>query len=116
MFSDDALPTWLHTLLCIAIVTPFGLPLLFYGGQALTTLHLEPLSGPEFGQFFFGNNSLSGTPAQVAGVALFAYGLAFFTLGVSFTRQAETRPLLRWLPWLMLAAGVTATFLVKTGT
>lgn len=113
MLSDNSLPTWLHTLLCIVLGMPFALPLLFYGAKALSTRHLEPLSGPEFGQYFFGPDAVSGVPAQVAGIALVMYGFAFLSLSVAFTRHAEERVLLRRLPWVLLALGVGATFLVK---
>jgi hypothetical protein len=113
MLSDDSLPTWLHTLLCLILGMPFALPLLFYGCKAFSTQHLEPLSRPEFGQYFFGPNAISGAPAQIAGVAFVPYGFAFLSLSVAFTRHAEERVLLRRLPWVLLALGVGATFLVK---
>ena len=113
MFSDNSLPTWLHTLLCLALGMPFALPLLFHGSKAVATRHFEPLSGPEFGQYFFGPNAISGTPAQIAGAALVLYGLAFLSLSIAFTRHAEERVLLRRLPWFLLALGVGTTFLVK---
>lgn len=113
MFSDDSLPTWLHTLLCLVLGMAFGLPLLFQGGKAFSARHLEPLSGPEFGQYFFGPTAISGRPAQIAGVALVLYGLSFLSLSVAFTRHAEERVQLRRLPWLLLALDVVATLLVK---
>ena len=115
MPSDESLPTWLHTLLCFGIVMPFGLPLIFHGVQAMLTKHLEPLSGPEFGQYFFGPNVIVGTSAQVAGVALVLYGLTFLSLALAFTRYAEERVLLRRLPWVLLALGTVVSYLVGHG-
>lgn len=53
IISDHSLPTWLHTLLCLGVTMPFGVPLLFFGGRAIVAWHLEPFGGPD-GQLLFG--------------------------------------------------------------
>ena len=50
--SDDSLPTWLHTFACFFVVSWFGVPLLWWGAEAIHTRYLPPLSGPELGQYF----------------------------------------------------------------
>jgi hypothetical protein len=112
--SDDELPTWLHTTLCIAIVSPFAVFLLWFGIAAIVTGHLEPLSGPEPGQYFFGESAIDGAAARWAGVALTLLGTTFLSLGVSFTRYAAGRRMLRIIPWLLLIASLAISFLVRS--
>lgn len=104
--SDDELPTWLHTTLCIAVVAPFAGFLLWFGLGAIVTGQLAPLPGPDFGQYFFGETAISGRAARVAGVSLSLLGLAFLGLGLSFTRAADEIRLLRLIPFLLLAASL----------
>jgi hypothetical protein len=111
--SDDELPTWLHSLLLVLVVAPFAAPLCWWGLQAIATAHLEPLSGPDFGQFFFGPAALDGEPARVAGLSLVAQGCAFFALAAGFSRLACARVLLRALPWGLIAISVLLSLWVK---
>ncbi|WP_428827327.1 hypothetical protein ACLIKD_04410 [Azonexus sp. IMCC34842] len=101
--SDEALPTWLHTLLLILIVSPFAGFLFWFGVSAITSAHLDPLSGPEFGQFFFGPSPLEGKAARVAGVSLIAFGGSFMAIAFRFSRLAGDNRLPRLLPWILLA-------------
>ena len=52
-------------------------------------LHLEPLSGPEFGQWFFGRTPLDGGEAVRAGASLVVLGASFYAMAASFVRAAE---------------------------
>ncbi len=101
--SDDSLPTWLHTLACLFVASFFGVPLLWWGVEAIHLRHLEPLSGPELGQYFFGSSALDGKAAVKAGWSLMLSGAFFLALGVRYTRAGELRPVLRYLPWVLLA-------------
>lgn len=111
--SDDALPTWLHSLLLILIVSPFALPVLWWGLKAIATAHLEPLSGPDFGQFFFGDVTLKGKPAKVAGLSLVVLGCAYFALAAQFSRLACSVVVLRALPWVLIAISTLLSLWVK---
>lgn len=82
--SDDALPTWLHTTLLVLVVSPFCLMPLWWGIGAMIAGHLDPLPGPDFGQFFFGQVPLHGDMARFAGFALVILGLAFAALAVRY--------------------------------
>lgn len=99
---DDALPDWLHTLLLLLVTGSFGAPLLWQGAQAMLTRHLEPVMGPEFGQWLF-PRVLEGAAARLAGLELVVLGLSFLALGGAFSRWADERPLLQRLPWGLLA-------------
>jgi len=101
--SDEALPTWLHTLLLILIVSPFSGFLFWFGVSAIAAAHLDPLSGPEFGQFFLGPSPLEGKAARVAGVSLIAFGGSFVAIAFKFSRLAGENRLPRLLPWILLA-------------
>ena len=79
---------------------------MWFGLAAIFTGQLAPLSGPEFGQYFFGETALSGRAARVEGVSLCLLGLAFFGLGFSFTRFAADYRLLRYSPFVLLAASI----------
>lgn len=107
--SDDALPTWLHTALCIGICLPFTLTLWWAAFDALASGQLEPLGGPSFGQYFFGPQTLYGRAATRGAVALLLLGTAFLTLGLSFSRHAAEHPILKKLPWLFLLLGLGTT-------
>lgn len=104
--SDESLPTWLHTTLCVAATLPFVGYLWWYAGLALLTGRLEPLSGPEFGQYFFGNTTLTGRGAHVAAISLLLLGASFVAMGLSYSRHAEDRQWLRVLPWVLLPLGL----------
>lgn len=112
--SDEALPTWLHTTLLLLIVSPFSLYLLWLGVQAIAAGHLEPLSGPEFGQTFFGLVALTGKAARVAGFSLVVLGCAFIALAVGYMRIAKENTFLRALPWALVAAFAGLSFWVKS--
>jgi hypothetical protein len=111
--SDESLPTWLHTLLCILVVSPFAGFLLWHGVHAIATAHLEPLSGPSLGQLFFGPVAINGKAAKVAGVSLIALGCAFVAFGFSYSRLVQGNKFLRLLPWVLLAAYIAISIWVK---
>jgi hypothetical protein len=112
--SDDELPTWLHTMLLILIVSPFSAYLFWFGVSAITTGHLDPLSGPEFGQFFFGPSPLQGKAARVAGFSLIAFGGSFLAIAFKFSRLAQENKLSRLLPWILLAISEILSLWVKS--
>lgn len=111
--SDDDLPTWLHTALCMIIVAPFAIYLIWIGLDAVLTGHMEPISGPEIGQFFFGHLPLNGMQAKLAGCSLVLLGHAFFLLGLSFTRFVEDSYWLRMTPWVTMIASFTMGWMVQ---
>ena len=100
--QDDDLPTWAHTALLMIVVSPFALLLIWFGSRAVTTGILFPMTGPEIGQWMFGNQKLLGDHAVLAGWVLISLGCTFFVLGASFTRWAQERLLIRALPWILL--------------
>ena len=104
--DDDSLPTWLHTFALFFVVSLFGVPLVWIGGEAIFSRHLEPVNGPELGQFLFGNVTLRGRGAVWAGVSLVTLGCSFFALAVSFMRSAQGNRALRVLPWVLTAASI----------
>ena len=112
--SDDSLPTWLHTTLLILVVSPFSVFLFWTGVHAIGTKHLEPLSGPDLGQFFFGPLPLEGKAATVAGLSLVVLGCAFGALAAQFSRLAPGNVVVRWLPWVLIAASGALSFLAKS--
>ncbi|MGV3583297.1 MAG: hypothetical protein ACO1N8_13425 [Methylophilus sp.] len=115
--SDESLPTWLHTLLLFLIVSPFFIFLFMQGISAIASGHLEPLSGPEFGQFFFGNVTLVGKAARIAGVSLIVLGFGFVALAVQFSRLAIAELVAHiWLPWVLIAIHIGLTFWIKSIT
>ena len=84
--SDESLPTWLHTTLIVAIGLPISAYLFWLGIEALLLGQLEPVSGPDFGQYFFGNVTLHGRHARIAGVSLILDGAAFMAFVLRFSR------------------------------
>lgn len=112
--SDETLPTWLHTTLLLLIVSPFSLIPLWWGIGALVSGHLEPISGPEPGQYFFGGRVLDGAAARLAGVACVLLGAAFAALAGSFSRFAKDHPVLKLLPWVLVAGFIALSFYVRT--
>ena len=104
--ADDSLPTWLHTLACFVVVSLFGTPLIWWGSEAILFRHLEPVAGPEIGQYFFGSAALEGKAAVWAGWSLIMFGAAFFALGARYTRAGRESAALRLLPWVLIAASV----------
>ena len=111
--DDDALPTWLHTFALFFVVSLFGVPLVWIGGEAIFSRHLEPLSGPTFGEFFFDNTTtLQGNEAVWAGFSLVTFGCCFFALAVSLMRSAQGNRALRVLPWVFLAVSIALSLQV----
>jgi hypothetical protein len=104
--ADDALPTWLHTFACFFVVALFGMPLIWWGIEAIHLRRLEPITGPEIGQYFFGSAALEGKAAVWAGCSLIMLGAAFFAIGARYTRAGRERAALRLLPWVLIAASV----------
>lgn len=111
--SDEELPTWLHTLLLVLIVSPFAVFLFWFGISAMVTAQLDPLSGPEFGQFFFGPSPLQGKAARVAGFSLVAFGGSFVGIAFKFSRLADESRISRLLPWILLAISVMLSLWVR---
>ena len=112
--SDEKLPTWLHTTLLLLVVSPFALLPLWWGISAVVSGHLEPVSGPEPGQYFFGPTALNGTVARLAGVAFLVLSAAFTSIAVSFLRFAEENAILKLLPWALLAGFVALSFFIHS--
>ena len=104
--QDDDLPTWAHTLCVMSIVSLLALPLLWFGLKAITLESLQPMTGPEFGQWMFGQFELHGRVAILAGFSLVIFGATFLALGVAYTRWGQDRFIIRTLPWLLLAFDV----------
>lgn len=104
--EDDDLPTWAHTACVLSIVSLFALPLLWSGFKAITLKTLPPMTGPDFGQWMFGQRELHGRVAILAGWSLVSFGATFLALGLAYTRWAEGRFIIRMLPWLLLALDV----------
>ena len=102
--ADDSLPTWLHTFACFFVVSLFGMPLIWWGGEAIHFRHLEPITAR--GQYFFGPTALEGKAAVWAGWSLIMLGATFFALGARYTRAGQESAALRLLPWLLFVASV----------
>ena len=111
---DEDLPTWLHTTCIMVIAGLFALPLLWTGINALLSASLTPMMGPDFGVWMLGGRSLQGIAAVVAGFSLIGLGSAFLVLGLSWTRWAQGKPLLRWLPWIICAASLLLSWWAVT--
>lgn len=87
------------------------------GISAIVSGHLESLSGPEFGQFFFGNVTLVGKTAKIAGVSLIVLGFGFVALAVQFSRLAIAELVARiWLPWVLIVIHIGLSFWVNSIT
>ncbi|MBM4260948.1 MAG: hypothetical protein FJ145_05825 [Deltaproteobacteria bacterium] len=112
--QDDKLPTWAHTTGVLVIVAVFALPLLWLGAKAIVSGHLDAVSGPELGGYFFGPKPLNGRAAVMGGFALVVLGVAFVSLGLAYSRMAANRIALRWLPWVLLAAYVPLSIWVRS--
>lgn len=104
--SDDELPTWLHSLLLALVSLPFSGFLLWFGCGALFSGRLEPVEGPDFGQFFFGPTALAGKAARIAGLSLIAAGASFLAIAYRFSRFSDEGLRARLLPWILLAVSV----------
>ena len=89
--------------------------LFFQGISAIASGYLDPLSGPELGQYFFGNVALVGKAAKLAGVSLIVLGFGFVALAVQFSRLAIAKLLARTLlPWVLIAIHIGLSFWVKS--
>ena len=88
-----------------------------HGISAIATEHLEPLSGPEFGQYFFGDVTLVGKAAKIAGASLIVLGFGFVAMAVQFSRLAMAEIVARtFLPWLLIAVHLGLSFWIKSIT
>lgn len=112
--SDEQLPTWLHTVLLVLVVSPFAGFLLWFGLGAVISGHLEPLSGPEPGQFFFGALALQGPAARIAGLSLITLGGAFLAIAFRFSRWSNDSTLARSMPWALLVVSIALSLWVKS--
>ena len=99
---DDDLPDWAHTSAVMLVSAAFGAPWLWLGLKAVFTARLPATMGPEFGVWLFGQHTLVGRAAVLAGCTLVMLGLAFLALGAAYTRWAESRTAVRVLPWVLL--------------
>ena len=104
--QDEDLPTWAHTALLVLVVAPFAGFLIWPGVRAVTTGVLPPMSGPEFGQWMFGNQELRGQHAVLAGYALCGLGLALLSVAAAYSRWAQHHRLLRVSPWGFLTCAL----------
>lgn len=111
--SDDGLPTWLHTVLLVIVVSPFAGFLFWFGVSAIYAGQLEPLSGPEFGQYFFGSSTLEGKPARIAGLSLVMLGSSFLAIAYRFSRLANEGKFPRCAPWVLLAVSQFLSLVVR---
>lgn len=112
--SDEELPTWLHTTLLILVISPFAGFLYWFGIGAILTGQLEPLSGPDFGQYFFGPTHLHGKAARVAGISLITLGCSFLAIAYRFSRMANESRFSSFLPWILLALSQILSLWVKS--
>ena len=101
--SDDELPTWLHTVLLLLVVSPFAGFLFWVGLAAIFSGYMEPIGGPDVGQTFFANSPLHGAAARWAGLTLLAFGSSFVAIAYKFSRLAGDTRLAQGLPWGLLA-------------
>ena len=105
--KDEELPSWAHTVLLVLVVAPFAATLLWPGLKAITSGVLPPMSGPELGQWIFGNRELRGTHAVLAGFALCGLGAAMLAVAAGYSRWAERSRSLRLLGWTAFACALT---------
>lgn len=80
------------------------------------TGHIEPISGPELGNWWFGNKPHDGTSAVIAGWSLVAWGATFIAVGMAWCRWAEDRMIIRLLPWLLASISILFTFWAPPGS
>lgn len=114
---DDELPTWLHTTIALLVVSPFALLFIVPGIGAIRNSVLEPLMGPDFGFFLFGDQTLHDQAARVAGWSLLAGGLSFFGIGIGFCRWAQDNAVIRIsLLTLWVVSTALYVYAVRTAT
>ena len=112
--SDEDLPTWLHTALTLLIASSLALLLIVPGVGAIRDSVLEPITGPELGQLFFGAHTLHDHAARLAGWSLVMLGLSFFGIGVGFCRSAHGNSAIRiGLVTLWVASAILYIYAVK---
>lgn len=75
--------------------------------------NLNPLPGPDFGQFFFGQAPLHGGIARLAGFALIILSMAFAALAASYSRFANQNKTFKVLPWVLIAFFILCAFFVN---
>ncbi len=107
---DEDLPTWAHTSLVMLIVSPFALLLIVPGLKAVITTVLPPMMGPDFGFWLFGQDTLHGHHAVLAGLSLITGGVAFLGIGASFCRWAQHNSVIRLGLWAFWAFCVVLYF------
>jgi len=96
----------------LLVVSPLSGFLLWRGVHAVTTAQMEPLSGPDLGEFFFGPAALHGKTARVAGVSLILLGSALVALAFNYSRLARGNKVLRPIPWVLVEISVGMLFWV----
>jgi hypothetical protein len=97
----------------VVVVSPFAGFLFWFGISAIYAGHLEPLSGPEFGQYFFGSLTLEGRPARIAGLSLVTLGSSFLAIAYRFSRVAGEGQFPCFLPWVLLTISQFLALVVK---
>ena len=100
--SDEALPTWLHSLFILILVSMGAIPLLYAGVVGILTLRLEPFSGTEFGSWLI-PKVLTGGAAIWGGIALLVLSSAYYSVGFLFSRFYDGQRVYKCLPWGLLA-------------
>ena len=103
--KDEDLPTWLHTVLLVIVVSPFAGFLLFHGLGAILTSRLSPIMGPDFGVYLI-SAPLAGSSAVVAGLGLLSLATSFLGLAYSFSRFSSDGWWAKAAPWVLLAGGL----------
>lgn len=104
--KDEDLPTWAHTAAVFLILTPFAAFLIWPGLKAVMSGALPPVAGPSIGVWMFGDKVLHGDDAVRAGWALIFMGMAFLSIGVTFSRWAQFHPVARAIPWALFACAI----------
>jgi hypothetical protein len=102
ILNDDELPLWLHTTLSALL----GLGLAMFpwidGAPGLFRGYLEPLWFD--GSYMFGNQTLVGTPARLAGLSLFFFGISLLLIPISQLRQLQRFGRWKYLPIILFSA------------
>lgn len=108
--GEENLPDWAHNACVMLVVAVFAAPLAWAGIRALVLKVLPPMSGPGFGMWMFGNTALEGRAAIAGAWSLLWLAATFLALGLGWTRWADQRRWLRWLPWPLCAMSLALSF------
>jgi hypothetical protein len=108
--EDEELPTWLHTLLWLAIVSFFAVPEGLEGFEAIATRRLEPSMDNEW----IGPHALEGSLAVAAGFLQVELMITLYALAIAYSRLGESRKYLRTLSWGLFGVYVAVGFLIAS--